>query len=82
VNRDQVQRRPADLNRFLQSPLFASTTGVGNQLLRTIYFDTSDGDLRKEGIALRIRKPGRNAAVLGVKAKLATGEGPFSRTEI
>ena len=73
---------PADLKRVLESPLFASASEVRNQLLRTIYFDTSESDLRKEGIALRIRKPGRNAAVLGVKAKLATGEGPFSRTEI
>ena len=73
---------PAVLKRVLESPLFTSATEVRNQLLRTIYFDTSDGDLRKEGIALRIRKPGRDAPVLGVKAKLATPEGPFSRTEI
>lgn len=73
---------PAGLKRVLNSPAFALSAVVHDQILRSNYFDTSIGDLRKQNIALRIRKRGRGGPVLGVKAKRPTSEGPFSRTEI
>jgi triphosphatase len=52
------------------------------QELRTIYFDTPSNDLRKSGIALRIRKKGRAAAIQGIKSLNAVGSVPFARREI
>jgi inorganic triphosphatase YgiF len=40
------------------------------------------GDLRKNGIVLRIRKKGRAAPVLGVKSTGTTADSPFLRNEI
>lgn len=52
------------------------------QELRTIYFDTQSNDLQKNGIALRIRKKGRAAAIQGIKSLNAVGSVPFARREI
>jgi inorganic triphosphatase YgiF len=73
---------PAGLKQVLNSRFFAAPAAVRSESLRTIYFDTSPGDLRKREIALRIRRRGRGGPVLGVKSKRGTAEGPFSRTEI
>lgn len=62
--------------------MFRSSPAARNEILRSIYFDTQVGDLRKEGVALRIRKRGRAAPLLGVKARSVTTDGPFSRSEI
>jgi len=72
----------AGLKQILNSPAFAPPAAVHEQILRSYYFDTSLGDLHKQSIALRIRRRGRGGAILGVKAKRSTSEGPFSRTEI
>lgn len=73
---------PEGLKRVLNSPAFTLPAVVHDQILRSNYFDTSLGDLRKQNIALRIRKRGRGGPILGVKAKCSTSEGPFSRIEI
>ncbi len=52
------------------------------QDLRTIYFDTPSNDLRKNGIALRIRRKGRSAPIQGIKSLNASGSVPFARKEI
>ncbi len=52
------------------------------QDLRTLYFDTPSNDLRKNGIALRIRKKGRSAPIQGIKSLNASGSDPFAREEI
>lgn len=71
-----------DLTRLLASTYFTSSPQASDQQLRTRYFDTPADDLAREGIALRIRKAGRRGPVLGLKASLASGDSPFSRTEI
>ncbi len=72
----------AGLKQVLNSPAFAPPAAVHSEMLRSIYFDTSSGDLRKRNMALRIRERGRGSPVLGLKAKRAATDGPFSRTEI
>ena len=49
--------------------------------LRSIYFDTAAGDLRKERIALRVRKTGRGAPQMGLKSA-STSKSLFSRREV
>ena len=68
------------LKRAQASQLVASVSAPRTETVRSTYFDTPSGDLRKNGIVLRIRRKGRAAPILGVKAAQA-GEGPFSRIE-
>jgi triphosphatase len=65
-------------NAAMQSGIFSSSPAFHTRSLRSIYFDTADGDLRKNGITLRIRKTGRAANVLNMKA----AGGLFQRREI
>ncbi len=55
---------------------------TGTQDLRTLYFDTPSNHLRKNGIALRVRRKGRSAPVQAIKSLNASGSVPFARTEI
>lgn len=64
------------------SDVFSSAPAFRTRNLRSIYFDTAAGDLRKNGITLRIRKPGRAAHVLTIKSADAAAGGPFMRREI
>ena len=50
---------PANQRRFLRHPLLRTATARSNQLLDNIYYDTPDLALRKYGVALRIRRQGR-----------------------
>ena len=70
------------LNSAMVSPLFASASPPRKQKLRTIYFDSPSGDLRKNGFILRIRKNGRAGPVIGVKSASSTVNSPFARIEI
>jgi triphosphatase len=65
-----------------QSEIFSSAPAFQTRRLRSVYFDTAAGDLRKRGITLRIRKTGRAANVLNVKVADAAAGGPFLRKEI
>lgn len=73
---------PSGLKRALDSPLVISASALQTQNLRSIYFDSPSGDLRKNGIVLRIRKKGRTATVLGVKSASITVDSLFLRNEI
>jgi triphosphatase len=49
--------------------------------LRSIYFDTPAGDLRKQRMVLRVRKM-RRTHVMGIKWARSLAEAPFSRSEM
>jgi triphosphatase len=51
------------------------------QTLRSVYFDTPTGDLRKQRMVLRVRKM-RRMHVMGLKWARPLAEAPFSRSEI
>jgi inorganic triphosphatase YgiF len=69
------------LKRVQASQLVASVSAPRTESVRSTYFDTASGDLRKDGIVLRIRKKGRGKPILGVKATQADA-GPFSHKEV
>ena len=69
------------LKRAQASQLMASVSAPRAESVRSTYFDTASGDLRKNGIVLRIRRKGRAKPILGVKAAQAD-DGPFSRKEV
>jgi inorganic triphosphatase YgiF len=69
------------LKRAQASQVVALVSAPRTETVRSIYFDTAPGDLRKNGVVLRIRKKGRGKPILGVKASQA-GDGPFSRREV
>lgn len=50
---------PADHLRFLRHPLLREARHKTDQILDNSYFDTPELALRKHGVALRIRKQGR-----------------------
>lgn len=72
----------AGLARVLAAPMLATAPAWRSEKLRSVYFDTAEGDLRRAGLTLRIRKSGRSAPVLGFKAKLAAAKGSFARSEV
>lgn len=49
----------SDHLRFLRHPLLREARAKSDQILDNIYFDTPELALRKHGVALRIRKQGR-----------------------
>jgi triphosphatase len=73
---------PSGLKIAIDSQLLSSGSALQTHNLRTIYFDTPEGSLRKKGIVLRIRKKGRAALVLGVKSTGTTPTSLFRRNEI
>lgn len=70
------------LKRVMDAPVFGSATIMKSQSLRSVYFDTPDGDVRKNGCVLRLRKNGRALGSLCLKWTDQTSEGPFTRGEI
>src|SRR6195256_1024042 len=49
--------------------------------LRSVYFDTPAGDLRKQRMVLRVRKM-RRTHIMGLKWARPLAEAPFSRSEM
>jgi len=65
----------------LKFHLFKDATISPGRELVSIYYDTAEGDLQRHAIALRIRKKGRGAAVMGVKWGVDVSAGVFARGE-
>ena len=70
------------LKRVLGAPLFGAAHMTKTQSLRSIYFDTADGVVRKNDFVLRLRKKGRTPASMCLKWTDQLTEGPFTRGEI
>ena len=71
------------LAQALAAPaLRAETRDPPAKNLISVYFDTSAGDLKREGLVLRIRRAGRSAPLMTLKWKADEAEGLFSRGEI
>jgi inorganic triphosphatase YgiF len=64
------------------SQLLAGAATPSGQTLKSIYYDTAQGDLMRRGMTLRLRRAGRGAPVLTFKWSAPVTEGPFSRGEI
>ena len=62
--------------------LAGSTTAPTSQTLKTIYYDTAQGDLKRQGMTLRLRRCGRGAPKIAFKWNAPSAEGPFARGEI
>jgi len=72
----------AGLKLALRSELLAiETTDGPRRTLRSVYFDTPAGDLRKQRMVLRVRKV-RSTHIMGLKWARPLAEAPFSRSEI
>ncbi len=75
--------QPEGLAAALASPLLrAGATSSPGRKLASVYFDTPQGDLRRNRMALRVRRSGRGAHVMTVKWPVDPGEGAFARGEI
>ena len=65
------------------SPHFgASGKSAASQTLKTTYYDTAEGDLRRHGMTLRLRRVGRSAPRLAFKWGASPAQGPFASGEI
>jgi triphosphatase len=74
---------PEGLAAALASPLLrAGATASPERKLASVYFDTPEGDLRRNRMALRVRRSGRGAPVMTLKWPAEPGEGVFARGEI
>jgi triphosphatase len=72
----------AGLKLALRSELLAiETTDAPRRTLRSVYFDTPAGDLRKQRMILRVRKV-RSSHIMGLKGATPLAEAPFSRREM
>ena len=69
------------LKRAQASQVVAAVSAPRTETVRSLYFDTASGDLRKNGIILRIHRKGRGKPILGVKVAQAD-DGLFSRKEV
>jgi triphosphatase len=71
------------LAQALAAPLLrAETRDAPAKNLVSVYFDTPAGDLKREGLILRIRRAGRSAPLMTLKWQTDEAEGLFSRGEI
>ena len=72
--------RPEDLAALYDSPIIAAhSCDRSDRRLKTIYYDTTDQALHREGMALRVRREGRTF-VQTLKAAALDG-GPSRRRE-
>lgn len=72
----------AGLKLALRSELLSTDApDTPRRTLRSVYFDTPAGDLRKQRMFLRVRKV-RNTHIMGLKGARPLAEAPFSRSEI
>ncbi len=66
----------------LRSELLSNgTSDTPRKTLRSVYFDTPAGDLRKQGMVLRVRKV-RSTHIMGLKRARPLAEAPFSRSDM
>ena len=66
----------------LRSELLSNgTSDTPRKTLRSVYFDTPAGDLRKQGMVLRVRKV-RSTHIMGLKGARPLAEAPFSRSDM
>ena len=71
----------AGLKLALRSELLAIETADGpRRTLRSVYFDTPAGDLRKQRMVLRVRKV-RSTHIMGLKGAMPLADAPFSGRE-
>ena len=72
----------AGLKLALRSELLSNDTAdTPRRTLRSVYFDTPAGDLRKQRMVLRVRKV-RSTHIMGLKGARPLAEAPFSRSEM
>ncbi len=70
------------LEAAMAAPLLGGLMGPPDwRKLRTIYFDTEDGDLSRARVALRVRRSSKDGWIMGLK-RAAAGAGAFRRQEI
>ncbi len=70
------------VDTLLQSPLLAGVDFAPARDLVSVYYDTDDWLLRRNGIALRVRRKGRATPVMGLKWTGDLSGGVFSRHEM
>jgi inorganic triphosphatase YgiF len=74
---------PEGLAAALASPMLrAAAPSANGRKLASVYFDTPQGDLRKNCMALRVRRSGRSTPVMTLKWPADPAEGVFVRGEI
>ncbi len=74
---------PAGLALARASLLLQTATPDGPaKNLISVYFDTPSGDLKAQGLVLRVRRAGRSAPSMTLKWRPSEAEGPFARGEI
>jgi inorganic triphosphatase YgiF len=73
---------PADHRRFLAHPLLRTATARSDQILDNVYYDTPSHELRKKGVAVRLRKQGRvRLQTIKLAPSVIAGSGLSSRPE-
>ena len=71
------------LSAAWNSKLLAGAESEGPaRTLKSVYYDTAQGDLSRQGMTLRLRRAGRSAPTLTFKWNAPAAEGPFARGEI
>jgi inorganic triphosphatase YgiF len=80
----KLELTPPEMQRIGADPALEALT-VGRPetcLLRSLYFDTPDHQLRAQGISLRLRSSRERSWVQTVKATNGASEGVFERKEL